>query len=118
MNTDKITKAIKEITLCECEGCSGLFCKECKFWYALEALRKQIKKKPIQKKLVCDVGTCYERTDTFYVCPCCGNRVEVDDNEGYLTEYYPACECGQRIDWEGIVDGYDMKWNENWSDNE
>ena len=83
---------------------------------AIEALEKQIKRKPIEKKLVYKAGTRFERRTMFYVCPCCGNRVEVDDNEGCLSEYYPTCECGQRIDWEGIIDGYDMKWNENWSD--
>lgn len=76
-----------------------------------EALEKQKPKNPI-KKIFRIEHWYYTAQAEFYSCPTCGQRVEVDDNEGYLTEYYPTCECGQRIDWNGVIPNHHMKWLE------
>ena len=67
---------------------------------AIEALEKQIKKKPI-KKTGAECGMYYKKWN-YYCCPTCGEPVQIDDDELYSTIYYPTCECGQRIkyDWE------------------
>lgn len=66
----------------------------------LDALEKQIKKKPI-KKTGAECGMYYKKWN-YYCCPTCGEPVQVDDDELYSTIYYPTCECGQKIkyDWE------------------
>lgn len=65
----------------------------------IETLEKQISAKPIKR-------------GGYYRCPDCGLPVEVDDNEGYATEIYPACRCGKIIDWGGVegVSKIDQKW--------
>lgn len=83
---------------------------------AIEALKKQIPQKPIKKKFTFALTPHFERLQEFYACPVCGNRVEVEDNEGYATEHYPTCVCGQRIDWGEIIDIIEMKWIERWED--
>lgn len=73
---------------------------------AIEALEKQIPKKAEIRRVRHPVyGPAYG-----WCCPTCGNVVEVDDNEYYKTELYPACECGQIIDWSDVLDEYHMKW--------
>lgn len=66
----------------------------------LDALEKQILKKPI-KKTGAELGM-HHREEYYYCCPICGKPVEVDDNELWMTICYPTCECGQKIkyDWE------------------
>lgn len=64
---------------------------------SIEALEKQTPEKPIFR-------------DGYYRCPDCGLPVEVDDNECYATEIYPACRCGKIIDWDGVVVKVDQKW--------
>ena len=54
---------------------------------AIEALEKQIPKKPI----IWDERTHYAPDEWGYECPCCGNR-DIDYSEHH-------CECGQAIDW-------------------
>lgn len=78
---------------------------------AIEALEKQIAKKPI-KKMVTRKWLYLRQIIQFWTCPTCNKVVEVDDNEGFQTEYYPSCECGQRIDWTGILEDYELKWND------
>ena len=75
---------------------------------AIDALEKQIKKKPI-KKTGTELGMYYKNWN-YYCCPTCGEPVQVDDDELYSTIYYRACECGQRIkyDWER-----DEEWKES-----
>lgn len=96
----------------------GFLCRGCEFEHdcsiekvheiAIDALEKQIPKKPVKKKF--REGYLVVREVEYYTCPVCGGQVEVEDNEGYLTECYPSCECGQRIDWTGIIEKYGMKW--------
>lgn len=74
---------------------------------AIKALEKQIPKEPIQKEFKSYNGECF---NFYYTCPTCGKKVEVDDNEVYATEYYPSCECGQRIKWDDILNEFEMKW--------
>ena len=66
----------------------------------LDALEKQIPKKPI-KKTGAELGM-HHREEYYCCCPICGKPVEVDDNELWMTICYPTCECGQKIkyDWE------------------
>lgn len=73
---------------------------------AIEALDKQIHKKPSERI----VRNAIYAQEIRWCCPTCGNVVEVDDNEYYKTELYPACRCGQRIDWTDELDEYHMKW--------
>lgn len=77
----------------------------------IEALEKQIPKQPIQKMM--RVRWSYCRSNfKLWVCPVCNKAVEVEDNEGYQSEYYPTCECGQRIDWADILEEHDHKWDD------
>ena len=92
-------KAIKTLKTVHCEGCNDYGdCETCYIGTAIEALEKQIPKKPIQ-------GTKYKWIDTVRergryrnvekysyrkACPICKKNV--------LTTNY--CEnCGQAIDW-------------------
>ena len=53
---------------------------------AIEALEKQIPKKPKE----------IENGWLYFYCPHCGNLV------GTLMNFqYPTCVCGQRLDWSG-----------------
>lgn len=79
---------------------------------AIEALEKQRPKKPIRILVKPTYHTYFRKTFEMYTCPVCHKAVEVDDNEGYQTEFYPSCECGQRIDWTGILEDYELKWND------
>lgn len=65
---------------------------------AIEALEKQIPKKPT-KKIGAECGMHHKKL-FYHSCPTCGKPVEVDDDEYWDTICYPTCECGQRIDWE------------------
>lgn len=60
------------------------YCNNCENKVAIEALEKQIPKKPI----VVDDGWRY------WDCPTCGARVGSNMDFKYWT-----CICGQRIDW-------------------
>lgn len=53
---------------------------------AIQALEKQIPKKPIRKP---NADMTYEEV----TCPSCGRYVSQ-----YRNEYY--CECGQKLDWD------------------
>lgn len=54
---------------------------------AVDALEKQIPKKPIKSENKWD-----------YLCPTCG-QTQTDDDED-VRLYYPHCfNCGQRLDW-------------------
>ena len=64
----------------------------------LDALEKQIPKKPI-KKTGAECGM-YHKNENYRCCPTCGEPVEVDDDELWSTFCYPACECGQKIKYE------------------
>lgn len=70
---------------------------------AIEALEKQIKKKPI-KKMGAECGM-YHKNENYDCCPTCGKPVEVDDDELWSTITFPTCECGQRIKYEWESDG-------------
>lgn len=60
---------------------------------AVEALEKQIQKKPNYEGDGCDkYGNIILDT---WICPCCGCKYEVD-----YDNYNHCPECGQRIDWE------------------
>lgn len=58
---------------------------------AIEALEKQIPKKPIEK----DIGK-LKIPDTAF-CPTCGNPVIKDEADNYEQAY--CCYCGQAIGW-------------------
>lgn len=75
----------------------------------IQALRKQIPREPIEKQV--HLNSWHGDTKRW-VCPTCGSLVEVDDNECYATEYYPTCKCGQRIEWNNLINDYEMKWND------
>lgn len=113
-------EAINCIKGCICykqEPCNDGICKSaedrpCAIDVAIESLEKQIPKKPIRRLVNTTYHTYFRKPFEMYVCPMCHKAVEVDDNEGFQTEYYPSCECGQRIDWTGILEDYDLKWND------
>lgn len=73
-----------------------------------EALMKQIPKTPLLRTVTHPVYGANDR----WCCPVCARPVEVDDNEYYQTEYYPACKCGQIIDWSFLFEDYEVKWNQ------
>lgn len=56
---------------------------------AIEALEKQIPKKPIGKY-------------TSYKCPVCGRRVRSGKGSSSRGVDYYCQRCGQAIDWEGM----------------
>ena len=60
---------------------------------AIEALEKQIPKKPKEKE--------ENQYSTFYDCPCCGGYlVSKIDGELCCGQEYKYCyHCGQAIDW-------------------
>lgn len=85
MTYEEAIKAFKPIT--DNEAYTDNFQDACKM--AIEALKKQIPKKP--KEIVTD--------DNEYICtlcPICNARVD-DDGRGYEQPY--CMECGQAIDW-------------------
>ncbi len=61
---------------------------------ALQALEKQIPKKPIEQ-------CCYS-----VLCSSCGDELIVDVGNGYYDNWYykEVCDCGQRIEWESEGD--------------
>ena len=63
---------------------------------AVEALEKQIPKKPNLKN-----ATDYEGNiiDGVYICSECGRTI-CYEIEGNFKENYPYCNCGQALDWE------------------
>ncbi len=92
MNEDCL---IKHLTGIECSynetGCSDCIGKQA----LLEAMAKQIPKKPLKVK-----GECYSRDKegnegyvVLYLCPRCKSQV--------LVNPLP-CECGQKIDWNDL----------------
>lgn len=101
MNEKKVREAIeafqgqvdwlKRIDDKECEE-SRRCCIEY-FETAIEALEKQLPKKPTYE------GDGYAPDGTFiwdeWLCPHCGSRYEVD-----YDDYSYCPNCGQRIDWE------------------
>lgn len=62
---------------------------------AVEALEKQIPKKPNLKN-----ATDYEGniTDGVFICSACGRTI-CYEIEGNFKENYPYCNCGHAIDW-------------------
>lgn len=67
---------------------------------AVEALEKQIPKKPILKETKCFDGS----TDDFvFVCPVCNRTICIEPEDDviadYIKEEYPHCHCGQALDW-------------------
>lgn len=88
----------------QCVGCKYLFDGECisenKCFdakvKAIEALEKQIPKKPVVKYLYDKSGKIY---DSEYHCSVCGRFI------CYTTEFdiyntYPYCHCGQALDFD------------------
>lgn len=77
--------AIKEIVKETCSGCYGsdaepFRCKKCGYKTAIDALEKQIPKKPIEGNF-------------FPQCPICGETLRINQS---------FCDgCGQKLDWEG-----------------
>lgn len=62
---------------------------------AIEALEKQIPKKPDL------IGDCYDDNGNLiydaWICPCCRTEYELDYDD------YKFCpECGQKIDWSEV----------------
>lgn len=84
--------------------CGKELCTACDV--AIEALEKQIKKKPI-KGTGAECGG-YHKTYKYRCCPTCGKLVEADDDELWNTITYPTCECGQRIKYEWERDENDL----------
>lgn len=60
---------------------------------AIEALEKQIPKKP---KYIKVQNTSFTKAHSRCVCPICNERVD-DDGRGYEQPY--CMECGQALDW-------------------
>ena len=85
MTYEEAIKAFKPIT--DNEAYTDNFQDACKM--AIEALKKQIPKKP--KEIVTD--------DNEYICTLCPvcNEIVDDDGRGYKQPY--CMECGQAIDW-------------------
>lgn len=78
-----------------CSGCflKDKYCKECKTHMAIEALEKQIAKKPQEKyEYMGNIGRGLNPMEYIkgYVCPTCGE---------WLDEFAHHCICGQAIDW-------------------
>ena len=95
----KESEAIEELKydfneLCKAIPCdTSLGCSfENAYGMAIQALAKQIPKKPIYE------GDGYAPDGTFvfdeWICPCCETRYEVDYDD---YDYCP--NCGQKIDW-------------------
>lgn len=64
----------------------------------VEALKKQISRKPTKKTNV------YEATDdafyTQYHCPACRRRIISEDRAGFFAgRKQKYCDCGQALDW-------------------
>ena len=82
---NELGKAIPCDTLCGC-------CFENAYGMAIQALEKQIPKKPTYE------GDGYTPDGKFvldeWICPCCETRYEVDYDD---YDYCP--HCGQKIDW-------------------
>lgn len=91
-----VQEAIKAMDFYKQKLFNGIFNQYIKaFDVAKEALEKQIPKKPLKVK-----GECYSRDiegnegyEVLYRCPRCKSQV--------LVNPLP-CECGQKIDWEGL----------------
>lgn len=103
-------EAIKELQILKGDMYDAYICKALEM--GIEALEKQIAKEPIRRLVNTTYHTYFRKPFEMYVCPMCHKAVEVDDNEGWQSEYYPSCECGQRIDWTGILEDYELKWND------
>ena len=57
---------------------------------AIQALEKQIPKKPIN----------YDKH--YYKCPCCNEDLEIDDDMLFIYDEEPpkfCIKCGQKLDW-------------------
>ena len=67
---------------------------------AIEALEKQIPKKPIVKD---DTAFDGSLIDVVICCPVCNRKIcsePADDViASFLKEEYPHCHCGQALDW-------------------
>lgn len=86
-------EAIAELKTSYCTECSAAienntcYENECEIFLSIEALEKQIPKKPIKAK--------GENLD--WLCPVCGEWVGWVDALTWEKEHH--CECGQKIDW-------------------
>lgn len=97
---DLIKRALNKRRLCPCGYCVSDQCvprpNECLkddfvINVALEALEKQIPKKPKETETAYNVHW-------FHDCPSCGKTQEDDEGEWF---WYPFCPfCGQRLEWE------------------
>lgn len=73
---------------------------------AIEALEKQIPKKPVKRPFDCSElkgKSYYENYDNF-LCPSCKKRIISNINGGWVAgRRQKYCDkCGQALDWEGI----------------
>ena len=90
MTAEKSIKII-EVAKAECEWNAPLDYQEA-FNMAIEALEKQIPKKPLQDKKP-RYGMGYEYYD--WVCPTCGHFLAPEPQK--IGNHH--CKCGQAIDW-------------------
>lgn len=89
MTAQEVIKIIKNE---HCGRCDGKFvCDGCYIYRAIEALGKQIPKKPIPTE---PVFMCYKK------CPNCNETFDCDE-EYYLEngEWSYCGKCGQKLDW-------------------
>ena len=72
------------------------------FKTAIQALEKQIPKKPILVETKCFDGS---TADFVFVCPVCNRKICSEPTDdvmaSFLKEDYPHCNCGQALDWSG-----------------
>ena len=101
MKASEAIKILKKDSCYECsQGTDSPF--NCEYWecrvakatrVAIQALEKQIPKKPIMKQYFEDLE------DEYLCCPTCGeiltDRIP-DDNK---TFYFHCMNCGQKFDW-------------------
>ena len=83
--------AIDDIRIIYCDTCEDEHCEDCLFQASINALEKQIPRKPID--------TSKNPTEWHVMtCPICGR---VFWNSGQFVHYQPMfCgRCGQEIDW-------------------
>lgn len=94
MTNEEAIKCLKESICYKIDVCKDGFCKdECAIETAIEALQKQILKKPIQSN-----EPRYGMGNEYYdwICPNCGEWLAWQcDSERFNIHH---CQCGQAID--------------------